>query len=765
MCRFSFNCLHHMLYHVLTKKTADYGQLKFYMRINKFKKLKSMSVNEIFFRMKEKFIEIMEQILNLRGQNTISDSRLLKYCSDLLNKNELNAYLFDHFKHGERNLFFTESYDKAKRLEQIKQNVDFIPWLNEADAILSGKTTLLGKTLNLDNGSHIDPIYGIKWPEIFYKNVTKEKSISKCDIKYIWEINRHQYLIVLGKAYWITGDEKYAEKVFATIQNWIIENPYNTGVNWTSSLELAVRSISWIWALFFCKDSKFLSPEVYKVILKSLFEHGMYISRHLSYFSSPYNHLIGEAAGLHMIGCMISPLKKGKKWEETGWHILKDQVEKQFHSDGMCVEQASFYHHFTLGFYLQAVLLRKVNQKPVSKKILDRIEKAVEFSIYLTKPDKSLPMIGDIDNARSIPFSTEHSWDFSGLIALGSMLFSRSDFKFNCTKIPEEIFWMLNENDFNDYLKLEANKPLKTSIAFKESGYYILRDSWKSNSNYLCFDCGNMADGLSETAVPSAAHGHADALSFELSAFGKSFIVEGGFYTYFGDIEWHKYFRHEEAHNTIQIGNYRQGEYAGRLTWQNVQNPVVKKCDLTNDHDMISGCLKYKDGTLHERQIMYVKKKFWLVNDIVKLKKSKTSEKIKSYLHFHPLVHVDIDKDNQLIYAKIGNVGILIKFFAKIHISSHKGGKTPSEGWVASGYGIKHESWNIELSWTASQNENIFPFAVIPWQNDFNNIEIHEKIVKENGAVTFQPSIYTDNTHYMLTINKDVNFKMLKTQR
>jgi len=717
-----------------------------------------MSINEISFRIKEKFIESIEQVIHFTGRDRLSDSKFSTYFPDLLNKDELDTYLFDQFQQGERDLFFTESYDKSKRFEQIKKDIDFNLWIKEADTILDGNITLLGKSVTLNNASHIDPINGIKWPETFYKKVTNDSSISKCDIKYIWEINRHQYLIVLAKAYWITNDEKYAERVFSTIQNWIIENPYNSGVNWTSSLELAIRAISWIWALFFCKESKCLSSEVYKAVLKSLFEQGKYISRHLSVFSSPYNHLIGEAAGLHMIGLMFPQVEKGKKWEKLGWQILEDQIEKQFHSDGMCVEQASFYHHFTLGFYLQAVFSRKVNHKAASKKTLNRIEKAIEFSIYLTKPDKSLPMIGDIDNARSIFFSTEHSWNFNGLMALGSILYNRPDFKFHCNNVPEEIFWLLNEEDFTKYLNLQSIQPSKTSIAFEQSGYYILRDSWKNSSHYLCFDCGEIADGLSENAIPSAAHGHADALSFELSAFGKPFIVEAGFYTYFGDIEWHKYFRHEEAHNTVRLSNYRQAEYAGRLTWQKVRHPVLKKYDFKKDHDVICGSLTYRDKTFHERGIMYIKEKFWIINDVVKIENLKNPEQIRSYLHFHPLVDVVVNEKEQVIIAKTGNHGIFLKFFTKTDISIQKGGHLSSNGWVASGYGIKQKSWTIELSWTASKGENIFPFAIIPWKDNFKNIQISEKIVEKNEPITYQPIIKIEGVQYKFTINKNILF-------
>ena len=117
---------------------------------------------------------------------------------------------------------------------------------------------MLGREIEIpfSSGWHLDPLEHEAWPRLFYAHLKKSQRIHGWDVKYIWEVNRHQYLIVLGKAYWLTGDERYAEKVVSAIGSWIEENPCNIGVNWTSSLELAVRTISWMWAYFLCQGSK-----------------------------------------------------------------------------------------------------------------------------------------------------------------------------------------------------------------------------------------------------------------------------------------------------------------------------------------------------------------------------------------------------------------------------------------------------------------------------------------------------------------------------
>ncbi|MDA3917554.1 MAG: alginate lyase family protein [Deltaproteobacteria bacterium] len=681
---------------------------------HKINKLLSMGKDELFFRVKESVIQQVEYSLHKLGKDQVSNKKFETKVVQNHSTKPFNTFLLKEFFNGNRDIFFTELYDKKDRVYEFKKYCDTDKWIVEAKDILEGKITLLGKKLNLpvDQGWHVDPLNKVKWAQIFFSKVSNSANTKSCDIKYIWEINRHQYLISLGKAYWLTGDEKYSERVFATISGWISENPYNSGVNWTSSLELAVRTISWIWAYFLCQGSKYLTAPFHQIFVRSVYEQAKHIESHLSYYSSPYNHLIGEAAALHIIGTLFSQLKQAEKWESLGWSILEQNIDKQFHPDGFCVEQASFYHHFTLGFYLQSVLLRKMNSKNVAEKVLKRVEKALEFSMFMTKPDGTLPMVGDIDNARSLYFSPLHAWNFKGYLGIGAVLYNRSDFKKQCNNSLEEILWLFSDSEIDKYTLLNEKQPNAISKIFQKSGYCISRDSWDHDSNYLCFDCGEIADGLSDKAIPSAAHGHADGLSFDLSAYGKSYIIDAGFYTYFGDLDWHKHFRHEEAHNTLLIENYRQAEYCGRLTWQKVKSPELLQCEHTEKYDYFAGRIQFNTDVSHKRQIVYLKDQCWMFNDTITTDNKDT--KVDTFINFAPGVEIKIDKIQKQITASIGEEGIILQYFNDSEILVTKGGRSPSDGWVASGYGIKKPGCHIQFRWNTAGKRCIFPFLIIP---------------------------------------------------
>src|ERR1700688_1461837 len=57
------------------------------------------------------------------------------------------------------------------------------------------------------------------------------------DSKITWELNRHQHWVTLAKAYWLTGDERFAAEVCRHWYHWQQENPYPIRIIWASSLE------------------------------------------------------------------------------------------------------------------------------------------------------------------------------------------------------------------------------------------------------------------------------------------------------------------------------------------------------------------------------------------------------------------------------------------------------------------------------------------------------------------------------------------------
>ena len=134
--------------------------------------------------------------------------------------------------------------------------------VEKADRILAGKFDLLGLR-DLSFGTPIDwqlePVSAKRAPSVHWSRVNYLDAAVTGDKKIVWELNRHQYFATLGQAYWLTGDERYAQTFVAHLSSWMDQNPPKLGINWASSLEVAFRSISWLWACYFFKDSPALT--------------------------------------------------------------------------------------------------------------------------------------------------------------------------------------------------------------------------------------------------------------------------------------------------------------------------------------------------------------------------------------------------------------------------------------------------------------------------------------------------------------------------
>ena len=149
---------------------------------------------------------------------------------------------------------------------------------------------------------HLDPVNRKRAPLVFWSDVPY--LAPECgDHKIIWELNRHQHWIALGRAFWLTGDARYRDRFVAELGSWIDRNPPLMGINWASMLELAFRSLSWMWAIqFFVDDHKDEGSPWLVDLLLALDRQLTHVERNLSYYFSPNTHLLGEALALYVAG-------------------------------------------------------------------------------------------------------------------------------------------------------------------------------------------------------------------------------------------------------------------------------------------------------------------------------------------------------------------------------------------------------------------------------------------------------------------------------
>lgn len=522
----------------------------------------------------------------------------------------------------------TETFQTLFGAESVEKIIE------KAEKIVAGKFDLLGYE-NLDFGEiidwHYEPLSGKRSPKKHWKQFDELATEETGDKKIVWELNRQQYFFNLGTAFWLTGDERFAKTFVAHLEDWMEENQPGTGVNWISSLEVSFRAISWIWAFNFFKEAAIFTPEVFQKSLKFVYSHGRHLEKYLSTYYSPNTHLTGEALGLYYLGTQFPFFKSASNWTETGMRILFAELDRQILSDGVYFEQSTWYQRYTTDFYTHFFILQTLNDAAenadLQAKLKEKLQSLMDLLMFVTRPNGTTPIIGDDDGGRMLPHSNRQSDDFRAVLSTNAVLFERGDYKFVAQDFAEETLWLLGANGANKFENIAAEKPSETSKAFKTGGYFAMRDGWGKTDNFLLVDCG-------EVGALSGGHGHADALSINLSVGGKPVLVDSGTYTYHESEAARDSFRASEAHNTLTIDGKSQSETHGKFSWKSKANADLQKWISNSRFDFFSGS---HDGynrlpapAAHTRSVLFLKSDYWIMRDFVE-----TSGAHDYQLNFH----------------------------------------------------------------------------------------------------------------------------------
>jgi hypothetical protein len=555
--------------------------------------------------------------------------------------------------------------------------------VERADHIIEGRFCLLGFR-GLSFGASVDwqlePTSGKRTPPIHWSQLNYLDAELAGDKKIVWELNRHQYFTTLGQAYWLTNDERYAQTFAAHLENWMDQNPPKLGINWASSLEVAFRSISWLWGFYFFKGSPSFAPQTFLRALRFLYLHARHLETYLSTYFSPNTHLTGEALGLFYLGVLLPEFKEAARWRKTGRRILLEQLPIHVRPDGVYFEQSSYYHRYTADFYTHFLILSQANGGTVSSEVSDRLTALLDHLMYLTRPDGTSPLFGDDDGGRLMMLDRRPANDFRATLSTGAALFKRSDYKFVAGGAAEETLWLLGVAGLQSLDQMVAKEPAKQSVAFESGGYYVMRDGWTAKANYLLFDCGPHGQA-------NCGHAHADALAFELAANGRTLLVDPGTYTYTGTKEQRDWFRSSLAHNTMTIDRHSSSVVAGPFSWKSIARCQRLAWISQNRFDYVAGA---HDGyavmsppATHERCILFLKGDYWVIRDRLK---SAGERSVDLWFHFNPasdpLIEAAGVRDT-IIAENNGESGLDLYGFAE------NGRWRREDGWVSHCYAQK----------------------------------------------------------------------------
>jgi hypothetical protein len=496
----------------------------------------------------------------------------------------------------------------------LPREFDVGKYCSAADRILAGQFDVFAMRpaqLGFPPQWNRDPKTGRVAPLTFGKTLNYRDARIVGDIKYLWEPSRHAELLTLAQAWHLSHDERYAIACRVLLDSWFAECPYERGAHWTSSLEHAMRLINWsfAWQLLGGEHSPLFATNEGRAFqerwLTSIFQHCRFIAGHFSRHSSANNHLLGELTGLFVAATTWPLWPQSRAWREIAQCELEQQALTQNGTDGVNREQAVWYHHEVADMMLIAGLVARANAMDFATEYWERLEAMLDYVASIMDVAGNVPSFGDADDAiiaRLDPAADAKV--YRSLLAAGASVFARPDLKLKAGTFDDKSRWLLGDRAAEQFASLAATPPVRLPRReFPVAGTYVLGHEFETPREVrIVADAGRLG------YLSIAAHGHADALSFTLSAAGTELLIDPGTFAYHTQKEWRDYFRGTSAHNTVRLDGQDQSVGAGNFLWlSHAQVRVLEFVSsaqfdrLVAEHD---GYRRLADPVTHRRELL-----------------------------------------------------------------------------------------------------------------------------------------------------------------
>ena len=406
--------------------------------------------------------------------------------------------------------------------------------------------------------------------------------------EWVWVLSRHEQFTPLAQAYYVTKDEKYVRAFEKIIESWIdqVEFPivdvanrhYSYSHTGWRTIETGIRMISpWPNTIHLFMREGFLSDALIVKIFKSIWEHAF----HLRYFCSSHNWLIIELTGFLNIACFYPFYDKCAEWKRFVFDRFVSECDVQFWPEGFQYELTTGYHFGVLHDYLLCVDRARAYGIEVPEKMMNCIHRMYHGIIRILQPDRHLPDLNDGSSETML-----------GYLSQGLSYFPN-----------DEIFrYFVTDGR-------EGKKPPYVSAVMPYIGHCAMRTSWEKDAIFALFDSAHHGWG----------HQHEDKLSFNLSAYGKNLLLDGGNYDY-DTSKMRSMLCSSLGHNTALVDTYGQCRSKGFSTAEEERRvreriPSDLAWNFSEDYECAEGTYDFGYGNKevdirvdHHRKVIFFKK-------------------------------------------------------------------------------------------------------------------------------------------------------------
>ncbi len=435
------------------------------------------------------------------------------------------------------------------------------------------------------------------------------------DIKLLWEPARFGWAFTLGRAYYLTGDESYAQCFWDYTNTFLDSNPPYLGPNWMSAQEAALRLMALVFSAQVFSTSPHSTIENLQRLAKAVAQHASRIPPSLAYgLAQNNNHVLSEAAALYTAGLALPTHPASKRWRSLGWSLLVRGFQSQISIDGVYTQHSTNYHRLLLQL---ALWVNAVSQPEnmMQASTHQRLAAATRWLLaMLNSQTGAVPNLGPNDGAYIFPLSTNPFADFRPVLQAAGTVFLEQ------RPLPpgtwdEMSLWFghstqqalrMNAEEVSDISDSSLQPADNPSIS-----PLIIRNPNSESHAYL------------RAAQFRSRPGHADQLHLDLWWRGLNLAQDAGSFLYNAAPPWDNSLSGTNTHNTLMVNHLNQMTRASRflwLDWAQAEWSAPERADDGAWERIIAQHDGYRRlGLVHQRSVTAYRDGRWLVEDTLKL--------------------------------------------------------------------------------------------------------------------------------------------------
>ncbi len=522
------------------------------------------------------------------------------------------------------------------------------------------------------------------------------------DNEWRWQLHRLRWWRSLGRAYWHTGDEAYAEAWAEQLLHWVAENPRHEQRDYAwRSLEAGHRAGSFAEHFQYFIDTPAMTPRVLAVFLVSLHEHGRHLTEH---YSTGSNWALTEARGLLEAAVTFPEFRDAGDWRAEAVTRLNEEMRRQVHPDGHQRELSISYHVGAMRNFDEALEIVRLNDLAdvFPGAFHERLERMAAVVMKLAMPDGRYAQFGSAWKR-----NRGHAWS-----VLANWLddFPREDFEYLVSRGES------------------GRPPQQTAFALDDSGLYSMRSGWDEDA--VCVIFKNGPDG--------GFHSHPDNGTFEFYARGRHLMPDSGVYIYHGDDHWREWFRRSRVQQTITLDERDIAYEPRRRLWQ-----------PGDEHDVVIFENASYDDLTHRRAAFFINHEtLVLIDDVI----GDGRGTVRLHYHFAP-GEAAFDHASRTARTDFDE-GVNLA----VHASSPDGLTLEErEGWVSYQYGEREPRPAFAFASDKSHLDRAMRFVTVitPWEDDPPRLSARVSDQPAAGSDAADVEIAVNDRRYRLRYDLD----------